>query len=205
MKRLLAIVASAALASATAAGAAERLVVEPYPGKPAWKEVTNVTRGDQSMREWIPGDQAIESYRDILVAQVYARAPAGITPSSFLQGLFSRFGGACEHVRVNGPKPSTEGGYATAYAQVYCSRQIGQPFGVSTFYKVMLAGGALYVVNRDIRTPPSDVAGVIEFPKGQAEQGLALMRAQGQANDYLVKSVYLCPDASPDPRCARRR
>ena len=62
---------------------------------------------------------------------------------------------------------------------------------------------ALYVVNRDFRTPPSQLAGQTVFPKGQEEQAMALMKAQAAADSYLLRGVYLCGAAAVEPRCRR--
>lgn len=185
----------AALALPAWAGAAETLVMAPYPGPPAWKEVTNQRKGPLFLREQIPADQALEDYRDMLVAQALP-APPGMTPAQFLRGVFARAGGHCSGVRVNGPVERTEGGYAVAYGQLYCGQQIGQPFGVNIFYKVIRGREVMYVVNRDFRVPPSAAGGVQTFSANDLEKVKAQIAAQGAANDYLVKGVRVCEGAS---------
>jgi hypothetical protein len=174
----------------------------PYPGPPAWKEVTNQTRGASWIRERLPSGQDLASYRDIVTYQAFGNL-AGADPAAFLRGLFARVGEACSGVRVNGPKAAREGGYDVAYAQIYCGLQKGQPFGVTMFYKAIKGTSALYVVNRDFRAPPSEVAGQTIVPKGQERQAMAFMKAQAAADAYLVHGVYLCGAAAADPRCRR--
>ena len=195
LSALIALIALPALAT-------ERLVMAPYPGPPAWSQVTNQANAQQWLHEQIPLDQRIDGYRDILTSQGFIGLHRD--PSDYLRSLFSLAAGACEAVRTNGPKAQTEGGYPVAYAQLYCSRQKGQPFGVVIFYKAIQGAEGLYVVDRDFRVPPSRTTGVMEFPPGQEAQAAALMRAQASADRYLVGSVYVCGARATDPRCKGR-
>ena len=103
---------------------------------------------------------------------------------------------------MNGGQDRREGGYTVAYAQIYCSRQKGEAFGVNMFFKVIKGERAMYSVNRDFRVPPSAVAGVQSAPAGPAANAaLALMKAQAAADAYLVGSVYLCGPQATDARC----
>lgn len=187
--------------SAGAAQAEERLVLEPYPATPQWREVTHKTAGAKFLIEQIPSDQAIEDYRDILSAQSFPELRAH-DPSDFLRGLFVRSGGACENVRVNGPKAQTEAGSPVAYGQIYCGRQRGKAFGVQMFFKVIAGQDALYVVQRESRVPASDVGGIQSFSKDQVAAMIAMMQSASVANRYLVDSVYLCGGNSTEPRCS---
>lgn len=189
-----------ALSVSGLANAAERLVEGPYPSNAPWKLVTNRSAGAAWLREQIPAGQQIDAYKDILASQAFPQQRE-TDPAAFLQGLFQRIGGQCSGVRVNGPKAAVEGGYNVAYAQIYCGRQNGQAFGVDMFFKVVAGDEALYVVNRDMRVPPSDVGGVQDFGKDGVQAATAMMKAAAVANNYLVNSVYLCGARSTDKRC----
>ena len=186
---------------ATSASAKERLILETYPADPPWREVTNVSQGDQFLRELIPDGQRIETYRDILTAQSFPGA-RNTGPSAYLQGIFKGVSRACTGVRVNGPKAGEENGFPVAYAQVYCGRQKGKDFGVNMFFKVIQGQDALYVVQREFRVPPSTAGGIQTFSKDQVAEMVALMNAQSVANTFLVEAVYLCSDTSTDPKCS---
>lgn len=194
-----AILAATVLGVAGTASAAEELVLETYPGQPAWKEVTNRRQGVTFLREQIPNDQKLANYKDILAAQ--AMTPPVADPSLVLKAMFIRVQSACDGVRVNGPKVGEEDGYKVAYGQIYCGRQKGEKFGVTMFFKVIAGDDATYSINRDFRVPPSATGGVQTFAAGQADAALALLQAQSAANDYLVKSVYLCGSKSKAERC----
>jgi hypothetical protein len=185
------------------AAAAERLVLEPYPGPPAWKQVTYKVAGLQFLRELIPEGQRIEAYRDILTAQSFPQQ-RGASPAAYLRNIFAGAARACEQVRVNGPTERREGGYVVAYAQVYCSRQTGTAFGVNMLFKAIAGSDALYVVQREFRVPPSAVAGVQSADKAHAAALIAQMKAQAAADAYLLKSVYLCGAGSTEGRCRGR-
>jgi hypothetical protein len=185
---------------ATAASAKEHLAMAPYPASPAWVTATDVGKGDRHLREQIPAGQDIDAYRDILVDEAFPEARTEM-PSDFLTAKFAQVSAACEGVRVNGPKAVMEDGYPVAYAQIYCSRQKGQSFGVNLFFKVIQGSAALYSIHREFRVPPSAVAGVQSFSKDQMAEMQALMTGQSVANRYLVEGVQLCGDRSKDPRC----
>jgi hypothetical protein len=185
---------------ATWAGAKEELVSLNYPGDTPWHEVTNKTSDGAWLREQIPANQQIDSYKDILTSQAFPNQ-RNESPSSFLKSLFSNAQKSCENVRINGPKEQVDGGYKVAYAQIYCSKQNGAEFGVNMFFKAIGGSDALYVVQREFRVPPTATAGITSFDAGQMQQMVALMKAQSVANTYLVDSVYVCGGQSIDTRC----
>ncbi|MGC3965643.1 MAG: hypothetical protein QM803_20620 [Rhodocyclaceae bacterium] len=196
---LAALALSFAIHTAAAADAAEKLVLEPYPGDTPWQEVTNQSNGNQWLREQIPADQKIEAYKDILTAQSFPQQK-NVDPTTFLKNLFAGVTTACERVKVNGPKAQEENGVPVAYAQIFCNRQKGTDFGVNMFFKVIQGSEALYVVQREFRVPPAEAPGMMAFEK--AEQAMALMRNMSVANGYLIKSAYLCGPQSTNKRCA---
>jgi hypothetical protein len=189
--------------AAPAPPAPEHLVMPPYPGAP-WKRITDKT--DPVRHAWnhesIPADQTVEGFTDIISDQGYPWL-AGSDPAAFLKGLYARFPASCDGVRVAGPVARTEGGFKVAYGQVYCGQQHGKPYGVATFYKVISGDAALYSINRDFQTPASPNGAVLTFPKGHEAEGMALLKAQGVADQYLADQVYLCGGRSTDPRCAK--
>jgi len=189
------------LAMAAGAQAAERLVLPPYPAATPWKEVTHRVAGLKFLRELIPADQRIEAYRDILTAQSFPELRAG-DPAAYLRNVAGGVNGACSAVRISGPTPRREAGFAVAYMQVYCGRQTGQPFGVVMFFKAIAGADAMYVVQREFRTPPSATPGVIA---GTPAEALALLNAQKAADQYLLNQVHVCGPQGTDPRCRGRQ
>jgi hypothetical protein len=184
---------AAALLIAPMAQAAEHLVVAPYPGGP-WKIITDKSNAVQTLKEWIPADQNENAIKDILTEEIF-RNLKGNDPSLFLSDWLGRVGKACAHVRVNGPKPAKENGYPVAYAQAYCSNQIGANLDVDIFAKAIWGHDGLYIVQREFHRPavPGGVPGVAEFSKDQMGEMTARLKAQTTANDFLVKQVAVKP------------
>jgi hypothetical protein len=195
MRSILAMVAAGAVLASAASAAAEELVLRPYPGPPAWKLVTNKVAGLQFLREMIPANQQLASYRDILTAQSFPQN-RGVDPSVYVRNVFASAGQACDGLRVNGPTPSREGGRPVAYGQIYCGRQKGQATGAIMLFKAISGADALYVVQREFRVPPSATPGMMSGPNAVAQA-----QAVAKADAYLLNSVFLC---GTDPRCTRR-
>jgi tetratricopeptide (TPR) repeat protein len=183
-------------------GGPEQLVLKPYPATPAWREITNQAEGGGAwIWEFAPASDSGPDYPDIVTAQSFPSARTQ-DPSAFLRSLFARTATACEQITVNGPVARTEGGLAVAYGQIYCNHQLGQGFGVILAFKAIKGDAALYAINRDLRTPATDVPGVFSFPKDQAGEATAMARAEAVANRYLSDDVYVCGGSASDPRCS---
>jgi hypothetical protein len=179
----------------------ENLVLLPYPGTTKWHQVTDQREGNTFLWEFIPVNQEIERYKDILTAQAFPNNRKQ-SISSFVRSLFASVQGACKSVKVNGPKQGAELGYEIAYAQIYCSQQNGRDFGVHMFFKFIKGVDALYVVQREFRVPVTEIAGVTSFAKGEEKAAADMLKAVNTANDYLAHSVYLCAKNANEDRCA---
>jgi hypothetical protein len=192
MKTLL--FAAALLAAPTMAQAAEHLVLPPYPGPVPWKIITDKANAVQTMKEWNPANQNESAIKDILTENVF-RNLKGNDPAAFLTGWLGSVAKACTRVRTNGPKASMENGYRVAYAQAYCSNQIGANLDVDIFAKAIWGHDGLYVVQREFHRPAAagGVPGVADFSKNQMGEMTARLKAQTAANDFLVKQVTLKP------------
>jgi hypothetical protein len=197
---LVACLASFAASAVVAEPAAERLVMKPYPGKLAWKRITDQSGDGSWFHEQIPADQDVNSFTDILSDQAFAKLK-GYDPATFLSALFQRINGGCTGLVVNGPVAHVENGVTVVYGQAYCGQQNGQPYGVHMFYKLIGGADALYVIDREFHVPPSANGGQLSFPKDQAAAAMALLNNEAAANKYLTDDVYLCGGASGDPRC----
>jgi hypothetical protein len=189
--------------NAAAPAAAERLVMQPYPGAP-WKQITD--KHDPARGAWnhesIPSSQTVDTFTDIISDQGYPWL-AGADPAAFLKTLFAHAPASCDGVRVSGPFARTEGGFKVAYGQIHCGQQHGKRFGVATFYKVISGDAALYSINRDFQTPASANGAMLSFPKGQEAKAMALLKAQSIGDQYLADQVYLCGGRSTDERCGK--
>jgi hypothetical protein len=182
-------------ASLTADQAREQLAGPAYPDHQPWKLVTNASDARHAQKEWIPADQQIESFKDILSAQAFF-ALANTDPANFVRGMLAHVSADCDHVSVNGPKAATENGVPVAYGQFYCGQVKGQNFGTHSFIKVIKGTDAVYAVNRDFRTPVSAMGNVMTFDKDHAADAMAMLKAESAANKYL-EAVHLCSGIAP--------
>ena len=173
----------------------------PYPDGQSWKVVTDKAAPGQHIREQVPDGQTGADYRDILADQAFYNLKKDVGPSTMLRGVMGETTRRCGDVRVNGPTEKSEGGYAVAYAQVYCNRVGTEPFGVIMNFKAIQGEDALYVVNREFRVAPTQKAGVMTFGTDKAAAE-SFINGQAAANAYLVNNVHLCGPRSPADACA---
>lgn len=201
LKRIgLALAAVAALGAMTGPAPDEKLVVQPYPGLPVWKRITDKSGPQGWIHEQIPADRRIDDYSDMLTDQGFV-ANRGGDPSAFLKAIFANVSSACSGVKVSGPIARIEGGLRVAYGQVRCGTERGQTFGVHIFYKAIGGDAALYSISREFRVPASTDGDRLSFPKAQAAKAAALLKAEAVADQFLVSQVYVCGGRSNDPKC----
>ncbi len=191
----------AALSVAAPAFAAESLVAEPHPGGDPWKPVADQKIGAGSIRLFIPPDHPAKKENDLLAVQSVPGGQ-GKTPTEALKAFWQGTGSFCQNMRINPSKENAESGYDEAYIQVYCGRRRGWSGGVHIFAKAIRGDEAMYIVWREVPWPASDTGGIQSFSADQMTEMVAHMKADGEANEYLVKTVHLCGDKAKDARCA---
>ena len=184
------------LVMASAASAAERLVLEPYPGA-TWYDVINQSNGAHFIREQMPQGQTPDNFQDLLTSQSVTDQPG--TPADFLNTTMAQLGLNCETVTTFGPTTTEEAGRQVAYGRVYCGRQKGQTNGAHIFFKVIKGADALYVIDRDFKIPGSDHPGAPLLPDDQA---ITFLQSEGAATRYLTDKVYVCDPVFPEARCS---
>lgn len=189
-----------ALLLPAAASAAERLVVAPYPAEIPWTLATDQRQGRMMLQEYVPVDQTVDDYQDMLIVQAFPESRT-LPPATFMKAMISGVSYACEGVSVNGPVDREEGGYKVAYGQIYCGHQLGKPDGAHIFIKMIQGKDAMYVIQREFRVPPTKVAGTLAFGAEDKDRALALIKDEAAANAYLTDSVFLCADGASEARC----
>jgi hypothetical protein len=185
------------LLAAAAAQAAERLVLEPYPGGP-WYDVVNQANNGAFIREQAPQGETGSDLLDVLTSQAVPGYQG--QPADYLASTLAELGQTCETVQTVGPTVSEEQGRQVAYGRVYCGRQKGQSLGIHFFFKAILGNEALYLVGRGFRTPGSDHPAAPAFP--EAAKAVAFLQAEGVATKYLTSQIYVCDPVFPDPKCS---
>ena len=204
MKRIAVLIAVALFCAAGAIAETpvrpETVYLPPYPGISGWKKVTNVDNANQVYFEWIPDDQSLPDYKDILVEQAFPNAKQE-PPQAFADRLTRGIGSACMKAARNGPKTAIEHGFNVAYSQIYCVHVKKNTQDVDVFSKVIQGRNSLYVLQREFHRPTEDgVPATRAFPKGHEAEAKADMAAHLAAAEYL-DAVQVCPslDGSPCP------
>jgi hypothetical protein len=200
MKTISAMLTALAVLLPAVASAAERLVVKPYPADPAWVLANDGMSQVGPIQEYIPVGQTLGDHKDILSVQTFPGMQQ-VPPADFLRGLLGGVNQACSAVLVNGPVERKEDGFKVAYGQAYCGQQNGKSYGLHIFFKIIPGREALYVINREFRTPATTTPGALAFPPERKEEALALFKAEGEANTYLTSGIYLCGDGTTEARC----
>ncbi len=188
--------ALALLALGSAANAAERLVLGPYPGM-TWHDVVNQTNGVHFFREQMPDGQTQANFQDLMTSQAVTNFRGA--PAQFLAATMTQLGQSCDNVETVGPTIAVEDGHTVAYGRLYCGHQKGQPNGAHIFFKVIRGNDALYVVDRDFKIPPSEHPSAPTLPEAQA---IPFLQAEGAARKYLTEQVFICDPVFPEPRCS---
>ena len=183
------------LAIGSAATAAERLVLEPYPGI-VWHDVVNQANGVHFFREQMPQGQTPDNFQDLLTAQSITNFSG--SPSAFLSDAFTQLSQNCQTFETVGPTVAEEQGREVAYGRFYCGKQKDQALGAHLFFKVIEGSDALYVIDRDFRIPATDHPSAPTLPEDQA---VSFLQAEGAARKYLTDQVYVCDPVFPDPKC----
>ncbi|MGI9331394.1 MAG: hypothetical protein ACR2QB_11855, partial [Gammaproteobacteria bacterium] len=113
--------------------------------------------------------------------------------------LFAASAELCTHTRFNFGKSEPVAGYTRATGNLMCAQVKAENFGAITHYAVLVKGTDVFVVSRQSRHPPVEVAGQLHF--GSEEAATDFGAAQVAAEVYLKEEVYLCGEGIVDTRC----
>lgn len=202
MKRIGLFAAALLACAASAAGetptVTETVVLPPYAGVNDWKKVTNVSNADKIYYEWIPADQPVQGFKDILTEQAFFKLK-DVPAMFFADRLTQMIGADCQKASRIGPKAAVENGFNVVYAQTFCVHDKVKAQDVENFIKVIQGRSALWVFMREFHRPTEDgTAGARVFPKDHEADARAFADAMMAASDYLVK-VQICPSADGSP------
>jgi len=198
-------------ASRTATAADEEtLVLPPHPGWGQWKAITEQRSPDRIYIERIPESQAPNDIKDMVVEQFYRGIQEKISPVEILRTL-PRLAQStnCEKVRATSPVEGIEGGYKVAYAQMYCQKQKGKPYGFIDLQKVIQGRNGIYVIQREWRvnafefqnSSANSTSFIPQEAFGSAENANAWFQSMSVSDQYLVKSVFLCGNSEGKRTC----
>ena len=143
----------AALCSGAAADALvnENLLAAAPPG---YKIGFQDKKGELQQTEWVPVDQTVDNWTEMLTVQVFYGLKA--TPEQFMRTLEQRWRGACPGAGAAQPIASAaENGYATLVWLLECPQNPGTGLPELTWFKGVQGNDSFYVVQKAFKFNPS--------------------------------------------------
>jgi hypothetical protein len=143
-----------ALLCANAAGAGlvnENLLAGAPPG---YKVGFHDKKSDLEMTEWVPANQTVENWTEMLTVQVFFRLK--ITPEQFMRALEGRWRGACPGAGDAQPiVGSVENGYPSLLWILECPKNPGTGQPELTWIKGVQGNDSFYAVQKSFKFTPN--------------------------------------------------
>jgi hypothetical protein len=108
----------------------------------------------QSMTEWVPSQETVEDWSQMLTAQIFRGA--NVDAAGFLQGLGKRYMDACPGTTAKGIFTGKINGYVVSMLLLKCPNNPATGKPETTAFRVIKGRDALYSVQRAWRSVPSD-------------------------------------------------
>jgi len=161
-----------------------------------WNLATDTSQDGQYLREWIPQGSTLSNTDWIISEQ---KLKTGNTSSKkFIKLMFSSARKACTDVRYNGPVEIITKGHSTYVGLIMCAQQIGQEYGSFTDQRVIASGTDVFVITSELRLPPSQVAGVLEFSNDQTDSIKTFVEHQNASGVFVRSSIRICLQGETD-------
>jgi len=177
---------SSALHAQSGMEAAEQLLI-PFSAEDwrKWKVGAQGKRQGLTMVEYIPRDQAIETWDRMLTVQIFHRMPIGL--ADFMGRMKANFEGKqpCDQTALNLVETRQVNGYAASLHRLTCTRNKQNGKGEFTYMLGIQGRDALYLVQQAWRGEP------------YADGAVPLSKAELKAWQAFVGKVQVC-----DPRAA---
>jgi len=171
---------------------------ERFPGDVQWELAVDQADGEQWNKRWVLAGMTPATSPEGLVEMHFVVDPSP-DAQEFLEALFAASAELCTHARFNFGKPEPVAGYLRATGNLMCAQVKGANFGAITHYVVLVKDTDVFVVSRQSRHPPVEVAGQLQFATEDVAEDFGA--AQIAAGVYLKDEVYLCGAGILDARC----
>lgn len=199
---LLALFSMALAAPAFGADGEPRLARTPweerFPDDVQWELAFDQADGEQWNKRWVLAGTTPATSPERLSEMHFAVDPSP-DARAFLEALFAASAELCTHARFNFGKPEPVAGYTRATGNLMCAQVKEAKFGAITHYVVLVKGTDVFVVSRQSRHPPAEIAGQLQFATEEAATDFGA--TQIAAGTYLKDEVYLCGEGISDERC----
>jgi hypothetical protein len=169
-----------------------------FPGDIQWQLAVDQADGEQWNKRWVLAGMTPATSPEGLVEMHFAVDPSP-DARAFMEALFAASAELCTHARFNFGKPEPVAGYTRATGNLMCAQVKEGNFGAITHYVVLVKGTDVFVVSRQSRHPPTEVAGQLRFDSEEAATDFGA--GQVASGLYLKDEVYLCGEGINDERC----
>jgi hypothetical protein len=133
-----------------------------------------------SMSEWVPAEQTVEDWSEMITVQVY-RVDPRVTQASFLQAIGALWLQACPETPKQNIFNGQTNGYQVSMLMLSCPHNAQTGKLETTVFRVILGNDSLYSIQRAYRLVPT------------REQLAATMKFMG--------TVSLCDEVRPGHPC----
>jgi len=137
----------------------------PTDVKGTWVLANDESDGEQYMKEWLLIRKPGESFEstDWVISIHKLKVSKRTSSKKFLSNTMRLFKEFCTDVRYVHPKKIKVEKLKAYVGLSMCAQRHGEPYGLHSNQWVLSDNHNIYVVTSEIRTPPSDVAGVHSF------------------------------------------
>ncbi len=154
-----------------------------------WELAHDKASSDEYIKEWIPKGESINTYSWIIVEQKLHFGHSDTALTTHLT-LFDVARKACVDVLVFGPDQIDVNGHKTTAGRAICSNQRGKSYGTLMDQRIIASGNYAFIITSELRTPPSNKAGVIKF-ENQYDSAL-LSRRQDVSSKFIRQNLKVC-------------
>ncbi len=157
------------------------------PKEIAWVQSRNTPAGDGGIAEWVPKGYTT---KDSPLRVVYQKKAPGISPELRLQEIIAPLKG-CAAAKVN----RFDGGSSYSHqtnVEVFCSKMGKNDWGLVSYVSVFSNRKETHVLIGELRTPPTQKAGV--FPEKTAKEKELLDKTRGVSRLLfgMARSIRVC-------------
>lgn len=111
-------------------------------------------RDNRLMSEWVPENQTVEDWTEMITVQVFRGA--SVEAAAFLQNVGARYMGACPGTTAKGIFTGTTNGYVVSMLVLKCPKNPNSEKPETTAFRVIKGSDALYSVQYAWRLVPTD-------------------------------------------------
>ncbi len=115
------------------------------------------SRPDMNMQEWIPSNETVENWSEMVTIQVFLQA-TGLDPVQSLVTLQKLWVGACKGGTVTSATTSKTSGYAAATTLLRCPLLASSGKPETTMVKAIKGNDSFYVVQTAARSVPDEAS-----------------------------------------------